>query len=114
MIPEPNVAPPDETAGEREESPRCDHCGESCAVRVDDRFPAAARQAYLVRSRTWAATCNKGQTIEMAKLGWCVDRAVSHPEWTGGVPYGVHPSLVQNRTRTKKRDLKLYPEGGTR
>lgn len=84
----------------------CRQCGrpaEDCWVSVDERWPAAARKAFADRYQDFAHRCPKGQTHDMNRTGWCVDRAVGHPEWNGDVPKGVHEGVVMNRRRRSRR-----------
>lgn len=80
---------------------------EECQEPVDHRFPSAAREAYTRAGYTYALKCHRGQTMDMAKTGWCMDRIVRHPDWTGAdVPLGVSPPQGSVRRRTRAG----YPE----
>jgi hypothetical protein len=65
----------------------CHLCGRplsECRETVDERWPAAAREAYAAAGYADAATCSFGQTGDVkATGGWCWDRARRHEEWTG-------------------------------
>lgn len=60
-----------------------------CRVPVDEHWPAEAREAFAAQGYTMAARCPKGQSRDMARTGWCLDRAVRSEYWRGPVPTGV-------------------------
>jgi len=101
----------------------CTFCGRElawCREPVDHRWPDAAREAYRAYfqregkeppEEITAPKCAKGQAWDMRKIGWCVDRAVGHLEWTGGVPHGVSPKVAHNRAGKRKTHVHGYPGG---
>lgn len=89
----------------------CRHCKartvEECQEPVDERFPQEARDAYARAGLTTAVKCARGQAVDMARTGWCLDRAVRHPEWDGDTPIGVTPPPPVTGRRRKRAG---YPE----
>lgn len=84
----------------------CRFCGrpqEECLLPVDARWPERAQEAFRNRNQSFAHRCAKGQAHDMARTGWCVDRAVGHIDWNGDVPRGVHEGVVLNRLRSRRR-----------
>lgn len=88
----------------------CRFCSRPVAVchePVDKRFPVAAQAAYEAAALTVAHKCDGGQRDDLVKtqrwaqhgLGWCLDRAVAHREWTGDLPAGVSPRLLSGARR---------------
>lgn len=67
-------------------TPSCPYCGqprEACWEPVDERFPAAARDALFAAGYDTVATCEAGQNRDVTRTGWCWDRARFSGGWTG-------------------------------
>ncbi len=90
----------------------CKYCGRpkhACAVVVDERFPEAARDAYLAAGLETAAKCDRGQgrdlyeTASPVSPGWNLSRAVFSDFWNGDIPTGLGPTFYRELEKRRMR-----------